>query len=297
MNLLKKVSLISILLLLLTGIFIPGVGCTDDEDINMPIVLLTDYGSNDYRIPWLKGIIYTNNPDAEVIDATHGVTAFDIHAGAFILNIAAREFPEDVVFVCIIAPYDQTEIKYLVLTTQKNQIFVLPDNGLLTYVVDDMGMDSIYQINNQDLFDKPIADLEAEPIQGKLGALIASGYSPEDVGIPLAGPTTLDIQKPEIDDGKLLGTVVYVDNYGNCVTNISGETTGEFGVNKGDTILVKIPDSTITATFGTIYSDVPLGDEIVFVKTNLDMLQLSLNLGDFAGKYNISAGTKIEIVK
>jgi S-adenosylmethionine hydrolase len=294
---LKRYSLITILLLTII-IFTSGIsGCANQKEVNMPIVLLTDFGSEDYRVPQLKGIIYNSNPEARLVDASQDVPAFDIATGAFILDIAAREFPENVVFIGIIAPYDQSEIKYLVLTNTRNQYFVLPDNGLLTYVVNNTGIKDIYQITNQKLFDRPIAELAAERIQGITGALIASGYHPQDIGVPLANPVTLDVQKPEIINSKLLGTVVYIDHFGNGVTNISGAVVNEYGVNPGDSILVKIPQDNITMSFGTNYSDVPQGDEIAFVNNNLDMFQLSINLDDFADKYGVKAGTKIEIEK
>ena len=251
----KKVSLILIIpLLLFICIFIQGSsGCTSQKEVNMPIVLLTDYGNDDYRVAQLKGIIYTNNPEAKVIDGSHGIPAFDIYAGAFVLDIAAKEFPEGVVFIGIVAPYDQTETRYLVLTTTRNQIFVLHDNGLLTYVIDDIDNDTIYQVTAQDLFDKPIEELNAEPIQGKIGSIISSGYPPENVGVLLASPRTLEIYEPVIVGDTLLGTVVYIDHYGNCITNISRDITNEFDLNAGDMIKIKGPDSTIIATFGTIY--------------------------------------------
>jgi len=294
MDLLKKLSLA--LVLLLSAALVSGpLGCAGQEETNMPIVLLTDYGSEDYRICQLKGIIYSNNPTAILVDASQGIPAFDIHAGAFILDIAAKEFPENVVFVGVVAPYDPLGTRYLLLKTSKNQYFVLPDNGLLTYVIENMGVDIIYQVTNQELFSGPIENLSAEEVQGKVGALIASGYRPDDVGVQLANPKTLDIQEPSIADGRLLGTVVYVDHYGNCVTNIPGGTAEEFGLKLGDTIVVKGPQLEISAKFGSIYSDVPQGEEIVFVKSDLGMLQLSVNLGDFAETYGIEAGTKVEI--
>lgn len=297
MNLLKKLSLTLVLLFSVVTLFSGLVGCTSQKEVNMPIVLLTDFGSEDYRISQLKGIIYNNHPSAGLVDATHSVPAFDIHTGAFILDIAAKEFPENVVFVGVIAPYAQLETKYLVLTTNKNQFFVLPDNGLLTYVIKNMGIKAISQVTNQKLFTGTIKELSAERIEGTIGALIASGYKPGDVGIPLPNPTVLDVQEPSIAGNRLLGTVVYVDHYGNCITNISGKTANEFGVKPGDTLQVKTPQNNITAKFGTIYSDVPLGKEIVFVNNNLDILQLSLNLDNFAGKYSVKAGTKIELEK
>jgi hypothetical protein len=293
----KKVSLVLILSLLILLIVAGNMGCTSQKEVNMPIVILTDFGSEDYRISLLKGIIFANNREARVVDASHSVPAFDIATGAYILDIAAREFPENVVFIGVIAPYTQPETKYLVLSTEKNQLFVLPDNGLLTYVVRDTGIKAIYQITNQQLFEQPIKELVAERIEGKVGALLASGYPATDVGVPLTGYRTLDIQVLAIADGRILGAVVYVDHFGNCITNISEKTADEFGLKPGDMVYIKSTQGTVTARFGTNYSDVLQGKEVVFVSNNHGMVQLSINLGNFGSTYGIKAGTKIEIEK
>ena len=183
------------------------------------------------------------------------------------------------------------------LTTNKNQIFVLPDNGLLTYVIKNTGVKTIYHITNRELFDKPIKELVAERVQGKVGALIASGYRPQDVGIPVTTFETMDIQEPAITDHRLIGTIIYVDHYGNAITNISEKTVNEFGLKPGDLVHVEGPQGTITAKFGIIYSDVPKGDDIVLVSNSLGMVQLSINLGNFANTHGVKAGTKIEIEK
>ena len=291
----QKIGL-ALIMLLSAAAFIPAApGCAGQKQVNMPVVLLTDYGSEDYRISQLKGIIYTNNPEARVIDASHSVPAFDIATGAFILDVAAREFPGNVVFVGVVAPYNQPEIKYLVLTTDRNQIFILPDNGLLTDVIKDTGIKTIYQVTNEKLFDRPLKELVAERVEGKIGALIASGYRPQDLGTPFTTYRTLDIQDPVIAGPKILGTIVYIDHFGNAVTNIQGKTAGEFGLKPGDSVNIIVPQGKIAAKFGTIYSDVPQGKEIVFVVNNLGLVQLSINLGNFAGTHGVKAGTKVEI--
>ncbi len=261
----------------------------------MPIVLLTDFGSEDYRIAQLKGIVFSNNPQARVIDATHSVPAFDIAIGAYILDIAAREFPQNVVFIGIVAPYTSPEARYLALSTNKNQLFVLPDNGLLTHVVKDTGIKAIYRITNEKLFDRPIKELAAERVQGKIGALLSTGYDMQDLGSPVAAYTTLDVQEPAIVDRRLLGTIVYIDHFGNGITNIPQKMADEFGLKPGDPVKIKSQENTITARFGTNYSDIPPGETVVFVINNLGMVQASINLGNFAGVYGIKAGTKIEI--
>jgi S-adenosylmethionine hydrolase len=294
---LKRLGLTLVALIVIVTSLAGVAGCASHEKVNMPVVLLTDFGSEDYRVAQLQGIIYKNNPDARLIVASNDVPAFDIFTGAFILDIAAKEFPENTVFVAVIAPYAQNETKYLVLTTDKNQFFVLPDNGLLTYVARDTGIKSIYQVTNQELFSTPIKQLSAERIQGAISALIASGYDPQDVGKPLSNPTTLGAQNSTVAGNNLSGTVVYIDHYGNCITDISGSTASLSGIKPGDDIQVITPHGTIPARYGTIYSDVPLGKEIIFVNNNIDLLQLSVNMGSFAKTHNISTGTKIEIAR
>jgi len=293
----KRLIMIFILFSLMSIIIPASVSCGSMDKTNMPVVLLTDYGSEDYRIAQLKGIILSNNRNANIIDASHSIPSFDIHTGAYILDIAAREFPGDVIFISTIAAYKQTEIKFLVITTGKKQIFVLPDNGLLTYVNNDQEIKSIYRITNQQLFNKPLSELSAEQIQGKIAALISSGYKPQDCGSLFTNPVTLDIQEPQVNGQKLLGTVVFVDHFGNCVTNIPGDSVKQAGISSGDTVQVIKDELIIKARFGNVYSDVPQGDPVVLTSSNLGVVQLSINLGNFSTTYNIKAGTKIEIDK
>ncbi|MBN1375875.1 MAG: SAM-dependent chlorinase/fluorinase [Dehalococcoidia bacterium] len=293
----KNTNLISAVLFFIFMIVSCFPGCAAQNEIDMPVVLLTDYGIEDYRIAELKGIILTNNPQARIIDASHSIPAFDIATGAFMLDVAAREFPENIVFIAIVAPYTQPETTYLVLTTEKNQLFVLPDNGLLTYVVKNMRIKALYRATDEKLFNRPMSELVAERVQGKIGAILAAGYDPGDLGVPATKYRTLDVQEPAISGSKVMGTVVFIDAYGNAVTNLSKETAEELGLKPGDKVWVTLLQTQISATWGTIYSDVPEGKEVVFICNNLDMVQLSINLGSFADKYGVKAGSRIQIEK
>ncbi len=293
----KKLKLISLLLASILLFAALPAGCSEKHEDKLPIILFSDFGSEDYRVPQVKGILYNLDMDAKVIDGTHDVPAFDVPTGAYILNMTAREFPGNVVFCAIISPYEQEETKYLVLTTSKNQIFVIPDNGLLSYIIQESEIESIYRISNQDLFDSPITELPAERIQTKIAVLMSTGYKAQDVGPAMEEYNTLDVQAAQISGNKLLGTIVNIDHFGNAITNISGETANEFGLQPGSTININIAGQVFNIPYGTIYSDVPIGENIVFVNNNLDIIQVSINLGNFAGTYGITAATKIEITK
>jgi len=245
-NIQKKtiVSLIAILVIASVTIALMFSGCIRPEEakgVNMPIVLFTDFGTESYWVPQLKGIIYSVNSDAKVIDATHEITAFDIREGAFLLYLAAKEFPEDVVFIGIVAPGDPKEERRIVLTTDKGQIFVGPDNGLFTYIIRNFEVKSVHQITNQSLFAKPINSLFTTQIMGTIGALIASGYAPDDVGPARDDPYTFDVREASIIEGKLVGEVVLIDHFGNCITNIPRNMSEEFGLKSGDELVIATP--------------------------------------------------------
>jgi len=271
-----------------------GWGCGGAKELNMPIVLLTAFGSGDYRVAALKGIVYSNYPEAEIIDATHDVPAFDVQAGVYILGIAAREFPERTVFIAVVDP-GAAEERYLILTTNKHQVFLLPDNGLLTRVVDQMGIETLYKISNQDLFDKPIESLSVTSILGKVGALTASGYHPEDVGPAVDDPETSDVQEAAIVNDKLIGMIVFIDQFGNCLTNIPLEKSNEFGLTPGNTVQVTTPEGRITAEFGSTYADVPEGEVVILANRQNLMIELAIIMGVFDETYDIRSGNNIEI--
>jgi S-adenosylmethionine hydrolase len=288
----KRRLVLSILFLVPLLLSVSGCAVTINPD--MPLVLLTDFGTDDYRVPRLKGVIYDTYPDARVIDATHGIASYDIAAGAYVLGLTAREFPGGFVFIAAVGARSTAEEKSLVLTNNKGQIFVAPDNGLLTYIIEDMSIKSAYEIANQTLFDQPISTLSSHYLLGKVGALIASGYNPEDIGPQVASTVMLDIQEGGITDGKIAGSVVFIDHFGNCLTNILGETLSEYGLDIGDTVQIIIDGNAVAAKYGETYDDVPKDEPIVLVNS-LGTVQLSINKGSFAGTYGLKTGVKVQL--
>jgi S-adenosylmethionine hydrolase len=286
-----------LLLTVLIGVLLMSfIGCAPPAKAGMPVVLLTDYGYDDYRVPRVKGIIYNTFPGVDITDATHGIPSMDIATGAYILDLTAKEFPADVVFVAGVGSPASQDVQYLVLLTNKDQIFIAANNGLLTNVINDMGIKKLYSITNQDLYDRPYNMLSSHYILGRVGALIASGRPLEDVGPEVTNPVMLDIQKSSVVGGTVKGSVVFIDHFGSCLTNISSADCAQAGLAVGDTLQVTINGNTISAKFGTTYSSVATGEAVVFINS-LDSLQLSLNSASFASLYNLKPGAKVEIKK
>src|SRR5690242_6205754 len=101
----------------------------------MPIALLTDFGTRDYFVAAMKGTMLKINPDARFVDVTHEIEPQDIRSASFILRACYRDFPYGTVFLCVVDPGVGSERRAIVVETGDN-LFVSPDNGLLSFLID-----------------------------------------------------------------------------------------------------------------------------------------------------------------
>lgn len=294
----RKLFIYIVLAVLLVGAGLPLGACSSQpqKDKNMPVILLSDFGTDSYWVPELKGIVYSSNPQAVIIDATHDIPSFDITSAAFILLITARSFPSNVVIVAIVQPGVPTGQRYMALTTKKDQILMVPDNGLATLVIREMGIKSCYRIDNTEFFPAPVDTLFYSEILGRAGGLVAGGIKPERLGPALHAPELFTIHDARLEEGKLTGMAVFVDHFGNCNTNIPRQLVYNAGLRLGDNLSILTPGGELTGKFGSTYSDVPVGKVIAFID-ELDTLKLSINMGSFSSTYRTVAGSKIELKK
>ena len=282
--------LLALVLALLAAI---AEGCSSGGgDRHRPIVLLTDFGADDYRVPSLKGAILKADPEARIVDGTHGVPAFDVATGAYLLQVVSRSFPTNSVFIGVIAPGSPK--RHLAVTTRKDQVFLVPDNGLLTYVARDAGIKSIRDVTNETLLGGSLGNLPVNQVLGTAGALVASGTDPRDLGAEVTDPAYLDVPEARVEGGKLAGAIVYIDRFGNSVTNIEADMVKQSGLASGQRVEIQTPGGKVSGIFGTGYGDVPQGQVVVFVDS-LGVLELAINLRSFAAANGVKAGTPVTV--
>ncbi|MBS0394893.1 MAG: SAM-dependent chlorinase/fluorinase, partial [Proteobacteria bacterium] len=112
------------------------------------IVFLTDFGTLDDAVAICKGVMKSIAPHAEIIDLTHEVTPFSIAEGARLLGRTSQYYPPGTVFVAVVDPGVGTSRRSIVVRTRRDQYFVLPDNGLVTQVVQRDGIAEAREITN-----------------------------------------------------------------------------------------------------------------------------------------------------
>ena len=100
------------------------------------VAVVTDFDTTDFYVGAMQGAMYSVNPQARIVTITHEVEPFNVAEGSYILVQAAREFPSGTVFLAVVDPGVGTERRPIVLQTKDEKLFVAPDNGLLTGVMD-----------------------------------------------------------------------------------------------------------------------------------------------------------------
>src|SRR6202158_816047 len=149
------------------------------------IVFMTDFGAANDAVAICKAVIVGIAPDARIMDITHQVTPFSIEEGARFLAGVSPYYPAGTVFLTVIDPGVGTSRKAVIVKTKKGTYFVVPDNGLVSLVVDRDGLDSAREITNPQwmIGDAVSSTFHGRDIFSPAGAHLASGWD-----YTMAGP-------------------------------------------------------------------------------------------------------------
>ncbi|MCI0422413.1 MAG: SAM-dependent chlorinase/fluorinase [Acidobacteria bacterium] len=195
---------------------------------NSIITLTTDFGLDDPFAGIMKGVILSVNPEAKIVDITHGVPAQDILAGSLMLQSSCAYFPKGTIHVAVVDPGVGSGRRPL-LALGGDYAFVGPDNGLLARVIESQQHVRVFHLTEQAYCLKPVSrTFHGRDIFAPVAAWLARGISPELFGPLVDDWIRLDWPSPRpIGPGRLQGTVLHIDRFGNLMTNISQEHLSE----------------------------------------------------------------------
>jgi len=262
---------------------------------NGVVALLTDYGADSLYVGMLRGAVAAKRIDVRTVDLTHGVPAYDILTGAFMLAEGCSAFPEGTVFCAVVDPGVGTDRRVLVLRTRKSQVFVAPDNGLLTVVAARDGVAEARQGTNRALWsDAESHTFHGRDIFGPLAAALAAGAPVASVGPDLPDFIRFEIPQARIRDDAIEGVVLRSDPYGNLVTNIPATLLAEADIRLDVRLRITLGEETFEAPLKTTYSDVPAGERLALVQS-AGFLELAVNLGSLAAETRADAKTPVAL--
>src|SRR5918996_1341814 len=279
------------------------------RDTNGIIVYQSDFGLKDGAVSAMRGVAVSIDPTLRLENLTHEIPAFDIWEGAYRLNTTAPYWPPGTVFVSVIDPGVGTGRASVVLKTRSGHYFVSPDNGTLTLVAEDLGIEAVRAID-ESRYRRPGSEqsytFHGRDVYSYAAAHLASGKSGfQEIG-PERPPEVVAIayQKPEIQGDVVRGNIPILDvQFGNVWTNIDRATFEQLGVAKGETVDVRIfnEDGQVFAgamPYVSTFGDVPEGETLLYLNS-VDNLACAINWGNFAKTHGIASGPewRVEVAK
>lgn len=259
------------------------------------IALLTDFGEEDWYVASMKGVISRLAPLATVIDITHQIPPFDVRAAAFALGACYQYFPENTVFCAVVDP-DVGGDRPVICSTDGRFQFVGPDNGVFTLPALAAGPRwQSYTVTDTDLFLPKISSVfHGRDIFAPLAARLVGGASPARLGLPLPAPVLLPFPEPLLSArGTIGGEVLYVDRFGNLITNIKPDIVRAIQSDPQNWRL-HIGNVEI-AGLSTAFASRDPG-EYLFYWGSTEYLEIAANQGNAAGRLGVGAGAQLQIL-
>jgi len=258
------------------------------------ITLLTDFGLKDPYVASMKGVILTICPEAVVIDISHEVPKFDVRAGALVMAQAAPWFPKGTVHVGVVDPGVGTARRAIVAVSE-HYVFVGPDNGLLMLAAARDGLKAVYAVEKRDLMLERVSrTFHGRDIFAPVAARIASGLEPSEVGPEISDYVLPGFARPELRGRRITGEVMYIDGFGNIVTNVPEELLAEAGASDGSELLVKIGGRRLGLRLCSAYGEVEPGSMLAIVDS-WGMLEIAINLGSAAKALGARPGEPVVV--
>ena len=269
----------------------------------MIITLLTDFGLGDNFVGVVKGVILGINPGVKIVDISHGVMPGDILQAAFLLESSYRYFPYGTVHLVVVDPGVGSQRKAVIAKT-KRFYFVGPDNGVLSLALaSEEKVIDIVSITNQRFFLKPVSPtFHARDIFAPVAAYLSSGRKITQFGITQKDHRHLKFPQPKVissrrdtsfgrKDKTLQGEIVYIDRFGNLITNIEKNIFSRF-TGKRDCIIhfKNKPINKISKSYSETGKNEPLA-----IFGGFGNLEISINKGSARDYFRARRGQKIRV--
>ena len=193
------------------------------------ITLTTDFGFQDWFVGAMKGVILGIAPRTRVVDLTHGIPRGDIGAGAFALAAACQCFPPDTIHVAVVDPGVGGPRAGIAVQTASH-VWVGPDNGVLSIALQQEKIRSVRRLENDAFFRHPVSrTFHGRDLFAPVAAHLSRGVPISRLGPAQADLVRLPWPSPKRQGNRWRGEIVYIDRFGNAITNLPTDPFGERG--------------------------------------------------------------------
>lgn len=294
------------------------------KNMSRPIIaFMSDLGITDDSVAQCKGLMLSICPDATIVDVCHTMTPFDIEEGSRYIVDLPRFYPEGTVFATTSYPATGTNARSVALRIKQAAkggargqwagsgpgfersegayIYVAPNNGLLTRVIEEHGYTEAYEVTSTQVIpETPEPTFYSREMVAIPAAHLAAGFPLAEVGRPLSDSEIVRFERPKpetVSGGVISGVVTQVDRpYGNVWTNISRQVLADNGISYGTKMKIKIDnlflfELPLTPTFADAGER---GAPAVYINSR-GYLSLGRNADNLADRVNIRQGMPVSV--
>jgi S-adenosyl-L-methionine hydrolase (adenosine-forming) len=251
----------------------------------MPVVTLTtEWKPDDIYNGIIKGKLSSMCPGVVIIDNAGNIPPFNISIASFIIRNTFNNYPKGSVHIICVHTEAGKDQDYLIVSA-RDHFFIGTDNGIFNLILNSEP-DDVVKIEHS-------ANLDELDIFAKAASDIISGKKPGELGTPVRAITERVPLRATIDKDVIIGSIIFIDSYGNAVSNITREVFYRVFENKEFRIQIQ-SNKNYTDQISLRYSDVPVGD--MLAKFNLlDLLEISINGADVSELLSLSVGSVVRV--
>lgn len=252
------------------------------------ISLLTDFGNRDAFVGIMKGVILSINPAARLVDLSHEVPTQNILTGALILRSAVSFFTPDTIHIAVVDPGVGSARRGILIETQHGS-FIGPDNGILSLAAPVETVVRTIHLCNTEYFLSPCSStFHGRDVFAPVAAHLSLGIAPEQFGPEVGTVEKLALPRVEREENQLVGRVIYIDHFGNLMTNIS------------EADLLPFPREKLSVSIGAVhisgivpsYAAVAVGTPAVMINS-WGLLEIAVRNGAAAQQLSIHLGCPV----
>jgi S-adenosylmethionine hydrolase len=240
----------------------------------------------------MKAVILNLCPEVVIVDVTHEVAKFDVRMGAFLLASAAPYFPKDTIHVAVIDPGVGTSRRCLIVQTKRG-FLVGPDNGVLALAGNKERIVTVREITNTKCRLPQISStFHGRDIFAPTAAQLASGVQLTDFGAEVRDMVRPKFSEVRLSNGKATGEILYVDGFGNIVTNLGKQTL--VGLKAGNSVNAIINRRKLKMKICKTYAEAQPNESLVLMGSQ-GYLEIAKNQGNACDEFKAKPGDKVTI--
>lgn len=249
------------------------------------VTFITDFGSHDYYMGMIKGAILSAHKDTNLVDITHDVKSFDIVQASFILKNVYKSFPAKTIHIVSVNNYGHQRRRFITFEHEE-QYFVGPDNGIFSLIFGQKMPQAYLVEENQE------EALSIKKVFAKAVKHIASGEPLLAIGQRVDNVVERITLQPVINRTQIMGSVIHIDKYENCIINITKELFDK--VRDGRRFAVFFRRNNPIIKLSKNYYDVPVGDTLSLFNS-AGYLEISVSMGKASSLLNLNIDDTIQV--